>query len=653
MRAYHVRPLRRRAQVRLTIEPLEARNLLTVTVGIDNTVTHQVISGWGAEYSKHYEPGPSQIAEILSLVYGQVGLNLGQADQLLEAPVPDFSRTADSDPDAFTINWNGFQGWNEQDTHDNWINAPSTIQDGGGNYLTAKDLGFTGYVLGSSFPNIRWENRWLDGIRRTDLTQYRNKVAREVLAYELYYQNNYGEVPSLFQFGNEEISGNHALLANGTDDTYPGGPTQEMVDLIKTTGQRLADNGLGSVQFLVSSEETTGSSLSLARAILSDPQAAQYVGAISYHEYPYGSAYSSLARVLRDSGTGNPLVSEIQARNQLRDLATQSGVPVWLTEVSHGSDPGDGLPGVPGDSFDSLRGRAIDIHDNLVYADISGFWLQGTYWDTQLQFDHFGQRETLAQLQAQQGADMAVLGDPATDTWQLTTGGYAIGHYARWVPAGSIRVDASSDDPLVQVTAFYVPASNTESFVLINNSNQDRMVTLNLAGAAYADSLVGEQSTAGNLWNPLSGITPTDGTHVTLTLPAQSVTSLSAPLDSGGSPHGPHSHHPHSVPAASGAAEEVGRLLVPSLLHSTVSLAAAPQVDGAPRSSRLSPDGFDAIVSALTKPVQSPKNDGPSVIQATHSIGHNPETDGDKDMALKGVGADSTWLFDTLAGPNF
>jgi O-glycosyl hydrolase len=514
---------------RLALEEMEPRLLLSVSVQVDNGISHQVISGWGTEFTKSYEPDAGQIATILSLVYGQLHLNLGQAGQLLEAPVPDFTQTRDSDPDPFTINWNGFQGWQEQDMHDNWINAPSTIQDAGGNFLTAKQLGFTDYMLGSSFPNVRWENPWLDPIRRSDPATYRDKVAREVLAYELYYQTNYGETPPLFQFGNEELTGNHALFAGGTQDTYPGGPTQEMVDLIKTAGQRLADNGFGAVQFLVGSEETESASLNLATAVLADPQARPYVGAIGYHEYPYGSEYSSLARVLQDSGTGNPPHDGIQVRNRLRDVGQQYGLPVWLTEVSHGN-----VGGLSSDSFDSLRARAIEIHDNLVYADMSGYFFQGAYWDTVLQYQHFGTLLTLPQLQAEDGDAFVVLGDPTTNTWQLTMGAHALGHYSRWVQPGDVRLEAGSDEPLVQVTAFHDGAANADSFVLINNSSQDQEVTLTVAGATFAGDLSGEQSTAGALWNPLSGITPTDQTHVTVWLPAQSVTSLLAPLGSAG-----------------------------------------------------------------------------------------------------------------------
>jgi O-glycosyl hydrolase len=517
---------------RLRLEQLEPRNLLSVAVQVDDGVTHQVINGWGTEYTKEYEPDASQRATILSLVYGQLGLNLGQAGQLLESPDNDFTHTRDSNPDPFTIDWNGFQGWQEQDIHDNWINAPSTIPDGQGGFLTARQLGFTDYMLGTSFPNIRWENPWLDAIRRTDPTTYLNKLAREVLAYELYYQNNYGEVPPLFQLGNEELSGNHAIYAGGSSDTYPGGPTQEMVDLVKTVGQRLADNGLGGVQFLVGTEETEYSSLNLASAILADPQAQQYAGVIGYHEYPYGSEYSSLARVLQDSGTGHPPADAIQVRNRLRDLGQQYGLPVWLTEVSHGN-----VGGVQGDTFNALRARAIDIHDNLIYADMSGFFFQGAYWDTVLQAGHFGNHLTLAQLQAEDGDAFVVIGDPTTNTWQLTMGAYALGHYSRWVHPGDIRVDAGSDDPLVQVTAFRDDPDGGHAFVLINNSDQPREVTISLAGTTFQGDLFGEQSTANNLWSPLGGITPDDPATVTLELPAQSVTSLFAPTGGMFLPH--------------------------------------------------------------------------------------------------------------------
>jgi hypothetical protein len=100
------------------------------------------------------------------------------------------------------------------------------------------------------------------------------------------------------------------------------------------------------------------------------------------------------------------------------------------------------------------------------------------------------------------------------------------------VNPGDIRVDANSDNGLVQISAFRDDANASEVCVLINNSSQDQTVTLTLANSTFGGPLYGEQSTAGELCSPLSGIVPTDETHVTLVLTAQSVVSLAGPLGS-------------------------------------------------------------------------------------------------------------------------
>ena len=52
------------------------------------------------------------------------------------------------------------------------------------------------------------------------------------------------------------------------------------------------------------SEYSAAQSAALAREILADPDARQYVGAIGYHPYPYESAYSSMANILAGPGSG-------------------------------------------------------------------------------------------------------------------------------------------------------------------------------------------------------------------------------------------------------------------------------------------------------------------------------------------------------------
>lgn len=78
--------------------------------------------------------------------------------------------------------------------------------------------------------------------------------------------------------------------------------------------------------------------------------------------------------------------------------------------------------------------------------------------------------------------------DPAQNRYcsYITEMGRAIGHYARFVPRGSVRVDATSDDPLLRITAFRVDAAGRLALVVINNANASRTVTVALAGIGLA-----------------------------------------------------------------------------------------------------------------------------------------------------------------------
>jgi hypothetical protein len=575
----------------LTVTPLEAKavplpatviirpTLGQAAISVNTGTTYQTMLGFGAEYISFNSPpltlNAEQLGQVLTLIFGQVQLTMGDADQLLEAPGPGIYPGQDSDPaNAFSVDqnaaswgnnpfvWsaNGWQGWSEANTHDRWIAGQSSTPDGQGGFLTAKQLGFTGYYLGNTFPNLQYENPWLAAIRDSgNLTDYRNKIARQVLAYVVWYQNMYGEIPALMQFGNEAWSGIHSLFTQAGIDTYPIGNydhigIQEMVDLIYTCGARLQAN-TGSLitltppQFIVGREETVDDSFQMASAVLTGTPAGQaagaaapYVGAIAYGEYPYGGEFSNLANLLadaagtNDAGTpGAPSSAEIATRAKIGDLGAAYHLPVILGEVSHGtSNNGTYGTSLDGSTMDALRGRAIDIHYNLIYANISAFILQGDYYDTVLEGAHAGQNLTLAQLKTWMGPDVAVLGDPNANggagQFDITTGGYAIGHYARWVKNGDVRVDATSSDPLVMATAFTSAARGTISFILINNASEPRTVTFSLTGNQFNGNLSGEQSTAGGFWSPLGSLVPSDANDLTITLPPLSVTSLSGPI---------------------------------------------------------------------------------------------------------------------------
>jgi hypothetical protein len=110
----------------------------------------------------------------------------------------------------------------------------------------------------------------------------------------------------------------------------------------------------------------------------------------------------------------------------------------------------------------------------------------------------------------------------------ITGTGYAIGHYARWVQRGASRVEVTSDDPLVMVSAFTNQKTGKASFVIINNAATSKSVRVHMAGLALAGPLTGEQSSGNARWKAL-GAVALDGDAndaFVVTVPAKSVTSL-------------------------------------------------------------------------------------------------------------------------------
>lgn len=472
-----------------------------VVVMIDNSKEHQTMEGFGATHlSLVYEGkgdvlSPNLRARAIDAVYHQVGITMGNLEgAVLESPGT-YERRANDNNDPFNINWSGFQTF--------MADAMKTkVVD------LAQPFGFDNYFLGQKI-NVRWGSPWLDHIRRTDYNRYLDEAAEQVAAGQIYWRRAWGIVPQYQMLFNEPLSGNRELLH---------GTAQDVVDIIKRAEARLRMEGFHDIKFVIPNEESEEKSLSTATAILSDPQARQYVGAIGYHPYPYGSVYASIRRILNTSGAGRPDPSRIQVRNQLRDLSKQYGIPVWMTEVSTGEvDPR---------SFDDLRGRAIHIHDELVYANASAYFGMNSMWDTISHRLHFGIRNR--NLFSQEGTIALI--DNGTDTIHITGMGYAIGHYARWIKKGAIRLEATSSDPVFQVTAFRHNRQGRIALVLINNASAKRHVDINMRGLTLHGKLTGEQSIATAYWDPLTPFAPTTHASFALTVPPKSVTTIVGPI---------------------------------------------------------------------------------------------------------------------------
>ncbi|MEO8523290.1 MAG: hypothetical protein ABI460_01090, partial [Caldimonas sp.] len=344
--------------------------------------------------------------------------------------------------------------------------------------------------------NTRWADPWLAALRRTDYQRYLTEMAENVVAPLVYWRDHFGIVTRWHHLFNEPTTGNGELQ---------GGTSQDVVDIVKAVGARLRREGFATTRLVVASEESEEASLATARLVLADPQARTYVGAISFHTYPYGSIYSEVRHILETSGAGRPDTGRIKVRADLRDLARRYGMQVWMTEVSNGR----------AGPLDSMRGRAIHIHDELLYADASSYWGMFQAWDAN------AERGTCDE-------DCLVHFNRARGTVSITGMGYAIGHYARWIRRGALHIEARTDDPLVLVSAFLDRGRVVA--VIVNNRRDAVVAKLELSGVQVVGDIKAEQSSARGYWLPIESTSLGQDGSLSIVVPGASVTSVSAVL---------------------------------------------------------------------------------------------------------------------------
>jgi MYXO-CTERM domain-containing protein len=500
-----------------------------VAIRIDAGVTHQTIEGFGATtISLAFGPTDNVPAttrtKMIDAAYNQVRLNMGNLEVgPFESPSTALYSPANDDGDPKTLNPAGFN-WTQSD------NMVSKVVN------LAKPFGFDNFWIGPAISET-YEFAWAKALRGSNYSGYLDECAEHVAALAIHWRDAYGITPRFMQLWNEPMSGNGELS---------GGSTAELVDIVKRAGARLRAEGFATMKFVVPAEETEDLSLQHATAILADPIARPFVGAIAYHPYPYGSTYASVPNILATSGAGAPVASRIKVRNMLRDLGAMYGIPVMMVEVSH-SDVAFG-------NFDGMRGRAIQIHDEMIYADAAAFFGMNAMWDSVTQMQHYAGRADPGLFSE---TDSIILVDDAADKVYITEMGRAIGQYARWVPRGSVRIEATSDDPLVQVTAFRDGKSGRIVLVAINNATSARTVRVDVAGVTLGvgTPVTGEQSTAAAYWKVITDVASA-GAGYGVTLPALSVTTFAAPIVSGAPPDAGTSDAPKAD--ASAASDAVG-----------------------------------------------------------------------------------------------
>ena len=98
-----------------------------------------------------------------------------------------------------------------------------------------------------------------------------------------------------------------------------------------------------------------------------------------------------------------------------------------MTENSHGGPPL---------SYNTFRARVVQIHDEFLYANASAYFGEEAMWDLTSQRLHFKNGDLYGDSEGN-----IVLINNDTGAVDITGIGYAIGHYARWVKPGAVRVE--------------------------------------------------------------------------------------------------------------------------------------------------------------------------------------------------------------------
>ncbi len=468
----------------------------TAVVNINAADIHQTIEGFGATtiplvYGTNDYLGTNRPA-VLDKLYNQIKLTMGNlqtGNNEMDSSLV-FGTSTNDDNDPFNYNWAGFNFKYSQNDIQYVINP--SIQ-----------YGFNNYMLQGNIVTQYGQNPWLLALRNSNYNLYLDECAEHVVAIHKYWRDNFGIVqPYAFLF-NEPLSGNVELTSSGT--------VQEVVDIIKRVGDRFRAEGFDSIMIVAPNEETITQTITDMTAILADSVARSYIGAVGYHTYPYGSPYAGAANILAQSGTGNPDANEIAKRTTLKNMCNAYNIPVWFTEVCCG--------GLPLFDIDLMRARAIHIHDEFLYADASAYFGMNAMWDYQSQLDHFGTANGFY------NESEVVLID-STGASYITGQGYAIGHYARWLNKGAKRIEATSTDPLLQISAFKDDATNKFTIVAINNSNVNTIVQFDFSALNLTGLINGEQSYNTTRWQAIAPLTPTSN-QFTNTLPHKSVTTFS------------------------------------------------------------------------------------------------------------------------------
>jgi O-glycosyl hydrolase len=251
-------------------------------------------------------------------------------------------------------------------------------------------------------------------------------------------------------------------------------------DVVIRLGGRLRAAGF-KTKFVIPDDENPRDAYRRTLAVLQDPAARQYVGALAYHVYRWDKRdKDELAR--------------------MRDVATRYKLPVWMTEYST-KDYRDW-----NSSFEWAERMHVLLTDGGVNA-IDYLW--GYFGD-------WVRTDTMISIAFDDGA---YRGFSATPIYWIT------GQYSRYVRPGFVRVGTTPTSDVVLTSAYKGPR---RAIVVATNPDRGaRTIRITVKGGRLKGVVRPVRSSSSEQWRNLAPITPRNGSF-TATLPPQSVTTFVA-----------------------------------------------------------------------------------------------------------------------------
>jgi glucuronoarabinoxylan endo-1,4-beta-xylanase len=208
-------------------------------------------------------------------------------------------------------------------------------------------------------------------------------------------------------------------------------------------------------------------------------------------ESPNTTSYANFAEALKDKPhlemyayhpyDINSTTPDTQVKSSLQSIRAYNTKPNIMTEYS------DNL---------SWFNTAVFINNTLTHANSSGY----IYWK-------------LVWAQPASGEDAAMVSINNSGGYTITPFYYVMKHFSKNIDAGYRRVEATSENSDLSITAFTNSAKNQLTVVVINNGTKSAEIKFEIQGKTISNINV-EQSKEGSYYKRLEGISVEDGVNI-------------------------------------------------------------------------------------------------------------------------------------------